>query len=59
VSEQSYSVPLAEPVPDVDETEDGPGGLQPAPGPVPIPGPFPPIPKFCTVPLPDGCYRLT
>lgn len=56
MSEQSYSVPLAEPVPETDEAQDLAGGLQPVPGPVPIPIP---LPKFCLVPLPDGCYRLT
>lgn len=59
MSQQSYSVPIAEQVPqteDADQVTDGP----PVPGPAPIPGPIPiRIPKLCVVPLPDGCYRLT
>ena len=58
MSTHSYSVPLAEPVPETDEPVDDPPAGAPLPGPMPIPGPFP-FPKFCVVPLPDGCYRIT
>lgn len=50
MTDNAYSVPLADPV--LEEDEASVTLDHPAPGPTTIPEP-------CSVPLPDGCYRLS